>query len=66
MSFPSLLMDEPWLGLLQHALALILRELTFNAAALERRFADIHTLSYAPSYDHCVQVATEFLSGLPK
>lgn len=43
-----------------------LRELTFNAPALKRRFADIHTLGYSPSYEHCVQVAEEFLGSLPE
>ncbi|MFM0265480.1 nucleotidyl transferase AbiEii/AbiGii toxin family protein [Paraburkholderia sediminicola] len=30
------------------------------------RFADIQTLNYAPSFDHCVDLATEFLREIPE
>ena len=45
--------------------SIFLRELTANAAALSRRFSDIHTLAYTPSYDQCVQLASDFLHDLP-
>ena len=43
-----------------------LRELAANADALSRRFAEIRTLGYTPSYDYCVRLATEFLQDLPE
>jgi predicted nucleotidyltransferase component of viral defense system len=43
-----------------------LRELVANADALSRRFADIRTLGYTPSYRYCVDLATEFLRALPQ
>ena len=44
---------------------IFLAELTANAPALSRRFADIHTLAYTPTYAYCVGLATEFLRALP-
>ncbi|HEX7635791.1 MAG TPA: nucleotidyl transferase AbiEii/AbiGii toxin family protein [Noviherbaspirillum sp.] len=43
-----------------------LHELIANADALSRRFANIRTLGYTPSYQYCVGLATEFLSTLPE
>lgn len=43
-----------------------LRELATNADALSRRFAEIRTLDYTPSYDYCTRLATEFLQDLPE
>ena len=42
-----------------------LSELSRNAAALSRRFNEIAVLGYTPTYEHCVEVAAEFLSTLP-
>lgn len=42
-----------------------LSELSRNATALSRRFSEIAVLDYKPTYEHCVKVATEFLSKLP-
>lgn len=40
-------------------------ELKANETFLSRRFADIRTLNYTPSYQHCVSIATEFLREIP-
>jgi hypothetical protein len=43
---------------------IFLHELTANATPLSRRFNDIRTLNYHPSYDECVEKATSFLNDL--
>jgi len=45
--------------------SIFLSELVGNAEALSRRFGDIHTLGYAPTYAYCVDMAAEFLQALP-
>ncbi|UEP23920.1 hypothetical protein LL999_27315 [Burkholderia ambifaria] len=47
---PAALPDGPWQGLFRHALTLI---------------DDIRTLGYTPSFDYCVNLASEFLRQLP-
>jgi hypothetical protein len=42
-----------------------LRLIGERRALLEPRFDDIQTLDYAPSFDHCVELAHAFLSSLP-
>lgn len=44
---------------------IFLSELVNNEVNLSRRFADIQTLNYTPTYQHCVSLATEFLRGIP-
>lgn len=45
---------------------IFLSELKANEAYLSRRFSDIRTLNYTPSYQHCVSLATEFLREIPE
>jgi hypothetical protein len=42
-----------------------LRLIGERRALLEPRFNDIQTLDYAPSFDHCVELAHAFLSSIP-
>lgn len=49
--------------LLRHR-GIFLDELTAHATQLSRRFDDIRTLNYRPSYDECVEKAKNFLNSL--